>query len=1090
MDERIGAKAIQAQQKVFFKPDVNQRGAVEIHTPEGIVLKSSVLGLSYFDSLSGQMVTLATTHHSVGELLEPNQIIYRDAFDNIHADVLYTFRTSGLEQDIIFRENPPAPELFGLLPESTKLEVMTEFYETPTPGKKVSVLDKVTDPNLRQQMAEPDWIDERLNFGNVILPRGKAFSVATAKQNEIIPTEESSPVGKRWINNGARSALIESVEYYNVRSILETLPDALSPNDLQEGDTGAMLNLNEKFPKTASRILPELNTSTTASLPREAIRLASYSPYEQPGFVLDYTTLSTGGDFTFSGNETYYVTSDTLFIGSVTFEGGTVIKYNPSTKPYLYIIGSLINKAETYLPVLITAKDDNTIGEKINGSSGSPSGYCSEAAIWYSTSGNAQIVNFHIRFAEIGIKSDSTGASTLDVINCQFVSNDTPIAKYGGTLNVENCLMVDNGSTVIEQVPSAGVFANLVNCTVDGGTTLYDTYSLSITNSIITGVTATGSPSNTDSVILSSSSGVYDSVGAGDYYLPATSPYKDDGTDAIDVSLVAELRKRTTSAPVEITSDITEDTTWGQVADRDIGNVDLGYHYPVIDYLSTQRRLDSSDLTILPGVVLATGGYEGIRIFEGSKIFSQGSINNPVVITHYYNVQESNLQLGSKSITTERFMGFWDGYSYEPEGNFNFTKFYKSAGSIWHLHTTTSWSPTSLIITNCEFYNCETNFGGASDSVITLKNNLFVNVDDISLSGTGDMFVENNLFFTGSVSFNQTGSGDWYFYNNVFDNVTFNSTTFANMSHSNNGYIGSGQQTIGASSSNVIVATFEYSEGPFGKFYQSSDDFINEGSGNADDEGLYHFTASVTNEKEQNSIIDIGYHYPATNHYFRASEGYSTTSMGPWRYEYTSTLQGLPGDLFLTWQSGNSWWGGVSGESFCFLRGDNGHPGQSHDIARSFIIPYAGEIMINGSVSDNNYCSGSPNEDGVKVRILKNSSVISGLDWTTVPANSSGVDMETSSPVQVSAGDIIYFQVNRNASNSCDSTGWDPVIYYTAVDEEAEFLALADHDGDGIADIFEDADGDGVLDSGETDWKESQNTATFSNSVIVFTNLE
>jgi hypothetical protein len=465
LDDKIGAKAIQAQQKVFFKPTINQRGAVEIYTPEGIILKSSVLGLSYFDSFSGQMVTLATTHRSVGELLEPNQIIYRDAFDNIHADVLYTFRTSGLEQDIIFRENPPAPELFGLLPESTKLEVMSEFYETPNPGKRVSTLDEVTDPQLRQQMAEPDWIDEELNFGNVILPRGKAFSVATANQNQTIPTEQSSPVGKRWINNGSRSALIESVDYYNVRSILETLPDAVSPDDLDQEDAGASFQLNEKFPKTASRILPELNNSSTAALPKDAIRVASYSPYSEPGFVLDYTTVTSANDYTFKGNETYLIDSSSIILtGTTTFEGGPVIKFDSDKMPTLLILGPMVFDTETYLPAFITARDDHTVGEEIPYSASSPSGYYCEVAIYWSGSGNTEIKNLHVRFAESAIKLGATGSTTATVSNCQFLSNDIPIAKYAGTLNVYNCLLVDNGTKVIEQIPSASVTANLEWC--------------------------------------------------------------------------------------------------------------------------------------------------------------------------------------------------------------------------------------------------------------------------------------------------------------------------------------------------------------------------------------------------------------------------------------------------------------------------------------------------------------------------------------------------------------------------------------------------------------------------------------------------
>jgi hypothetical protein len=1082
LDDKIGAKAIQAQQKVFFKPSVNQRGAVEIHTPEGMVLKSSVLGLSYFDSFSGQMVTLATTHRSVGELLEPNQIIYRDAFDNIHADVLYTFRTSGLEQDIIFRENPPAPELFGLLPESTKLEVMSEFYETPNPGKRVSTLDEVTDPQLRQQMAEPDWIDEELNFGNVILPRGKAFSVATANQNQTIPTEQSSPVGKRWINNGSRSALIESVDYYNVRSILETLPDAVSPDDLDQQDAGAMFQLNEKFPKTASRILPELNTSATAALPKDAIRVASYSPYSEPGFVLDYTTVSSTSDFTFSGNETYVIdNSSVVLTGTTTFEGGAVIKYDSDKMPYLKLLGDLEYDTNTYLPVIITAKDDNTVGETIGGSSGSPSGYYCEAAIWISGGSLSEISNFHIRFAEIGIKVDAAGSVNFTTKNCQFVNNDIPISKYNGTLNMYNCLLVGNDTRVLDRIGIGSVTASMVNCTVDGGSNLYNTTSLNLTNSIVTGVTSTGSPSNTNSVIESSSSGVYDSVGAGDYYLPATSGYKDAGTSSIDSDLLAELGTRTTSAPIEITSDLTVDTTWGPVIDRDLGRIDLGYHYPVVDYFVIQKKIISKRLDVLPGTVLSMGGYNGLRIHNNDAYIScKGTVSDPIIFVRYDCVQEQAVHLGSVSIS-ERLISFEYNPAENPSGEFEFVRSYLHADARWHImgayHSSVDTVSSLIAIKNSEFTNCSVYYSGKTNDYVKLNNNLFVRCKS-ELRGFGNVELTNCTYFDGECYLNQHASytSHWYIRNCVLEDTTvYNSMYSGKYTHSNNGYIGSGQAVIGTSSSNVVVTSFDYEDGPFGKFYQSSSDFIDEGYGDADDAGLYHFTANVTNEKERDSVLDIGYHYPAANQYFKASEGYSTTSMGPWRYEYTSSLQGLPNDLFLTWQAGSSWWGGVSGDTYCLVVDNWNHPGHSHDNVRSFIMPYDGDIMIEGSVSDGNYCSGNPNEDGVRVRVLKNTSTISGLNWTTVPANSSGVDMSTSFPVSVNAGDFIYFQTNKNASDNCDSTLWDPVIYYTSVDESVDQTILADHDGDGIADYIEDIDGDGIVDSGETDWKTADN---------------
>jgi len=149
-------------------------------------------------------------------------------------------------------------------------------------------------------------------------------------------------------------------------------------------------------------------------------------------------------------------------------------------------------------------------------------------------------------------------------------------------------------------------------------------------------------------------------------------------------------------------------------------------------------------------------------------------------------------------------------------------------------------------------------------------------------------------------------------------------------------------------------------------------------------------------------------------------------------------------------------------------------------------VPYGGDISIVSSVTDGNYNAAF---DGVKVRVLKNSSTL--IDWKHSPEASPGTvytDMSTTSTVE--QGDVIYFQMNHNSIYGYDLTKWDPVIYYTSVVETSGQTTLADHDGDGIVDIFEDIDGDGIVDSGETDWKQSENNLSSSGNVVVFTVLE
>ena len=67
---------------------------------------------------------MAEVKDSIGELVGLNQVIYRDAFTDLKADIRYTYRLDGFEQDIILRDVPPAPDAYGLNP--------------PPPGSKPS----------------------------------------------------------------------------------------------------------------------------------------------------------------------------------------------------------------------------------------------------------------------------------------------------------------------------------------------------------------------------------------------------------------------------------------------------------------------------------------------------------------------------------------------------------------------------------------------------------------------------------------------------------------------------------------------------------------------------------------------------------------------------------------------------------------------------------------------------------------------------------------------------------------------------------------------------------------------------------------
>jgi hypothetical protein len=173
--------ALKGQQKAMFAAQLDDpEGAVQIWTKEGVRFRAAVLALAYYDWAQGKDAILATARGVVGEQIGPNQILYRDAFlnENVRADVLMTYTKRGVSQWVVIRERPPDPSRWLLLPEATRLEVLTEILESVRPQKRRVVLDRVEDPVLAAAVAEPEWVDEELDFGPFAIRSGLQTALA------------------------------------------------------------------------------------------------------------------------------------------------------------------------------------------------------------------------------------------------------------------------------------------------------------------------------------------------------------------------------------------------------------------------------------------------------------------------------------------------------------------------------------------------------------------------------------------------------------------------------------------------------------------------------------------------------------------------------------------------------------------------------------------------------------------------------------------------------------------------------------------------------------------------------------------------
>jgi Immunoglobulin domain len=255
---------------VEFAANLNTMAAVNVMMADGEQLQSHLLGLSY-NTADGQGVMIAGMKDSVGELLPPNRIIYRNAFDGgIDGDVIYTYTAYSIEQDIVLRQQLPSPAQYQLDPAQARLGVITEFIQPPEPLQAPASVD-LSALNKQEGVQGPLTLpDEQIQFKTMRIVQGRAFSLGDS--STIIPS------GKRWLQIAGRHFLIESTPYPLIEPLLNTLPSLTAQVTTHKaGSFGAMLLSPPK-----------------ASLAKKHQQIQlSRSGVTAPGVVLDYLMVST-----------------------------------------------------------------------------------------------------------------------------------------------------------------------------------------------------------------------------------------------------------------------------------------------------------------------------------------------------------------------------------------------------------------------------------------------------------------------------------------------------------------------------------------------------------------------------------------------------------------------------------------------------------------------------------------------------------------------------------------------------------------------------------------------------------------------------
>lgn len=834
-----GAVARKGRHQVSFAVNCNSPVAVRMLTADGKLLESRILGLAFTDKSTGKSVLIAEIKDSDGQLLmdAKNEVIYYDAFTDFKADVRYKNSKAGLEQDIILRENPPSPADYDLNTETTVLEALTEFFNPPVPEKKLQITDGT--------------VNEFLDFGDLKMGNGRVY-VMGKEATEI-------PVTKQWSRLDGRSFLIEEIPFTKVEPELQTLPKGTA--SVKPSTDGVRHQVSIK------RLLPTVKQAKKSGGP---MRLAS-APLSGKGVVLDYVTASSATNYTFKCDSTYYVSGTVNLSGTNTYvEGGTVIKYAPTNTPKLNITSPITWLGSVYRPVIMTARDDSTVGEGISGSTGNPNtNYFASPALYIDGTAagtNAILQNLRISYAQSGIVFN--GKTGHVVSHAQLINCANGITATNAEFSLRNALLYKvltnfNGSTATGRCEHLTVnIANWLNKS--------SAITLTLTNSLLAWVTNTGT--FTSNYVSTVTSTAFQTVGAASHYLATTSVYRDAGTTNINASLATDLKKLTTYPPLVVAANYTVNTVLSPQAQRDTDLPDYGYHYDPLDYVVSGRSVtNSATLTLTNGVALGTYGDSstyGLGLSSGSFV-SVGSPANLNWIARYNTVQEQSTTSWSASSVG------WSlrRYAASVTSDIRFTGFSLLAGVGTHYYDNYggTGSVPLAVFRHSRFGGGQLGINSSGACTVALTNCLLERVS-VSFNDTDPnpkWYLFNNLFYGGSLScYAGSASTNLLAYDNLFDRTTISSTAWTN---NYNGYV-TNQNRLSPNGANDVILTNTpiYQTSYLGRYYYPTSGgllsrLLDVGSRTAPAATLYHFTTATDQTKETTSTVDIGYHYVATD---------------------------------------------------------------------------------------------------------------------------------------------------------------------------------------------------------------------------------
>ncbi len=671
--------------------------------------------------------------------------------------------------------------------------------------------------------------------------------------------------------------------------------------------------------------------------------LATLSPPE-PGFAIDYVLVANSTNFTFRSTNTYYVSGAFLLGGTVTFEPATVIKYastNFSEIRVDYTATNIVWLGEPYRPIYCTARDDNSVGATLPGSTGNPTNTYAEVALYFDRTYNngVSIRDLRVSYAHLALKL-MYGQSKHLIRHAQFVRCNNGVSGYSQAIEMQNILM-DRVKTNFYDLPYAPV--NVYFGTYDTGNQIaFNAMSGGVTNYavICTGITNTSNVTFFGPQPVASNSGAFESSAAGNHYLQINSPFLQFtntwyGIAPTNLTGDAAASFLTYRPPAVLSGALSGQVTFSAGGTTNPPSASPSYQTPGYRYW----RLDLvvSNVTINGGGTLNINGQCRRVGLVGTAVLNAGGGSLNITGTPTDHIRLLRVAAVNEDPTFGTLSGssfkLFSGNQVNAALRFADVEFIPSE-TYTRRQLIDSSTPVDGLVTfkDCllRAVNLEPYYSGYSSGfTLVLNNNILewsrVSVGQAPSGGSPPFHFQfyNNLFRQNSFSGGYRGSayGNWNVRDNFFEtsSMSYSAVYPATFPSSNNGFY---QSTALPGSGNKTVTALDWVPGPLGSYYYPSagtsgslTNLLNFGSRTAASAGLAQFTCitdiqNVTNgtppsnwieqwQQKDSGTVDIGFHYTAVS---KVVGG--TTSLAPAYRRPVSNDGWFPSDSDYTVGSG------------------------------------------------------------------------------------------------------------------------------------------------------------------------------------------